>query len=130
MTKFPNSLFLLLSLALLPFTMGGCTAAAVGAAAGGTVAYIRGDLEADISANMEQAREASADAIDKLGFTLISHTGDKLSAELRARTAQDDSVKIDLEQLTPTVTTITIRVGVFGDTQKAQRILDAVKQEL
>src|SRR4051812_19018364 len=92
----------------------GCVLVAAGAAAGaGTVAYVRGELDATVSKSYENAVQASGRAIDQLQFAKISEQKDALSAKFTARTAQDKKVTIIVSKVSDTLTRVQIRVGVF-----------------
>lgn len=119
----------MVAFALAAVFQSGCVAAAVGAGAG-AVAYIRGDLEATFDASLNATVKASDRAINQLEFAKVSEKKDALSANLIARTAQDKKVEIDLIKVGDKVTTVKIRVGVFGDEAVSMAILEKIKQSL
>jgi hypothetical protein len=119
--------FLLAATAVL---VQGCMLAVVGAGAAGTVAYIRGDLEAVESRNIDAVYAATKKAVDELGFKVTKHTKDALGAEIVARDAADKKVTIKLKTTAENTTQLSIRVGTFGDETKSQLIYDKIKENL
>lgn len=123
---------LLLLLACLATNTGGCLAVAVGAGAAGTVAYMRGDLEAEESYNIDQTYAAARAAVDQLGLKVIEGETDKdaLSAHIVARDSADKKVEVRLKAITPSTTKLSIRVGTFGDDTKTHRIYNTIREKL
>lgn len=108
----------------------GCLVVAAGAAGAGTVAYVRGDLQATLDADYDRAVRATRGGIEKMGFALISERKDALVAEFVARTAQDKKVQVRVTKQTENNSGIRIRVSVFGDEQISRALLDAIKARL
>ena len=67
---------------------------AAGAAGAGTVAYIRGELDASLGSRLDAVVGAADSAIAQLQFAKISDTRDAFSAVIVARTAQDQKITI------------------------------------
>lgn len=125
-------LSLVLLLAGLAFSSGGCLAVAVGAGAAGTVAYMRGDLEAEEPYSLEQTYAASREAVDELGLKVIEGDSgaDALSARVTARDSSDKKVVVRLKAITSDATKVKVRVGTFGDEAKTRRIYNAIRERL
>ncbi len=120
-----------LGLALAATTLPGCAALVVGAAAGvGTVAYVNGELDTVVEANMDDAWQATEAAIKDLEFTTTESKKDAISAESTSRTAQDKSVHIRLNRETDATTRVRIRVEVFGNEDLSRTILEKIKSHL
>ncbi len=117
---------LVLVLGLLP----GCLIVAAGAAGASTVAYVRGDLTAPLTADYETAATASCRALDKLGFKIVQENRDALAADYVARTALDKKVQVRVTKVDDKTAQVRIRVGVFGDEQLSHAILDEIKRRL
>ncbi len=113
------------ALAILP----GCIAVAAGAGAG-VVAYVRGDLETTAPTDYLRVVESARRALKDLEFTKVSDNKDALKAVLVARTALDKKVEVTLTNSGKKLTSIKIRVGVFGDEQLSLAILDKIKSGL
>jgi hypothetical protein len=124
------AIFLLgLTLILTP----GCFVAAVGVAAGagaGTVAWIKGELDADLGHGYAAVGDAANAAIGQLQFAKISESKDAFTDEIIARTAEDTKVSIKLTKQADTLTRVEIRVGTFGDEKLSRAILDRIKADL
>lgn len=111
---------------------GGCLAVAVGAGAGGTVAYLAGDLETDEPYDIDAVFAASEKALEDLELRLQRHetAKDALSARLVARDAGDKEVVIKLKSTTEGSTHLSVRVGTFGDDTKSQLIYERIRANL
>lgn len=121
---------LMLAAALLAASLTGCVAVVAGAAGAGTVAWVRGELEATLDANYEKAATAANLAIKQLQFAEISEKKDALTAILIARTAEDRKVEIKVIKVGDQSAKVQIRVGVFGDEALSLTILDKIKTNL
>lgn len=109
----------------------GCVAVVAGAAAGaGTVAYLRGELEASLDKNLDGVLRATNRGLEQLQFAKISEKKDALVAEVVARTARDQKVGVTLEKVSDTLTRVKIRVGMFGDEAISRALLDKIKGNL
>jgi hypothetical protein len=93
----------------------GCFAAVVGAGAAGTVAYVRGDLEAVEPYKLNTVYAATKKAVNQLGYAVTKDAKDATAAEIIARDVKDKKITIKLDSTTEGVTKLSIRVGVFGD---------------
>jgi hypothetical protein len=119
------------ALLLLTLTLtSGCLAVAAGAGAGATVAYVRGDLDTTLSANLDRADEAVNRALLQLQFAKINEVKDALQAIIIARNAADKKIELHLERLADDATKLKIRVGMFGDDSFQATILEKVKANL
>lgn len=108
----------------------GCLIAAVGAGAAGTVAYVKGELEATLDAGMDKSYDATLKGLDQLQITPIQKGKDALTAEIVARNAEDKKITINLTRVDEKITKVTIRVGVFGDQVQSTTILGHIRQNL
>lgn len=101
-----------------------------GAAGAGTVAYIRGELDATLNERYDRVISASNDAVEKLELARISEAKDVFSAVIIARTAEDKKVRIKLTKEGEKMTKVQIRIGIFGDEEKSRAILDRINAGL
>lgn len=108
----------------------GCLVVAAGAAGAGTVAYIRGELDASLPNSLEAVARASDRAMQQLQFAKISERKDALAAQLIGRTAMDKKIEIHLDKAADNMTRVRIRVGVFGDENISRTLLDKIKDNL
>jgi len=118
---------LLISLAAL---IPGCLAVAVGAGAVGTVAYIKGDLEAVEAKNIDAVYAATKQAVKQLGLTVTSDYKDVHSAEIIARDAEDRKTTIKLKAVSAQTTKLSIRVGTFGNKVRSSLIYQKIHDNL
>jgi hypothetical protein len=125
-------LCLLLVLAGLMVSSAGCLAVAAGAGAAGTVAYLRGDLEAEEPYKLDVVYAATREATKKLELSVLEGKTQKdaLSAIIVARDAADKRVTIRLKAQTEQTTKISIRVGTFGDQTKSHMIYNRIRENL
>jgi hypothetical protein len=108
----------------------GCVIAAVGAGAAGTVAYMRGDLQAVESESLDTVYAASKKAVAKLGLSVTRDSKDSLSAVIVARDAQDKKITITLKSTGENMTKLSIRVGTFGSETKSRLIYQKIHDYL
>lgn len=108
----------------------GCLVAAVGLGAAGTIAYVRGDLEAMESQKIEVVYDATLKALDKLELKVTTKSKDALSAVIVARDAQDKKITITLKSVTEDATKLYIRVGVFGSETKSRLLYQEIHENL
>ncbi len=110
--------------------MTGCLAIAAAGAAGGGVAYVRGELTDTLQASVPQSARATEGALKDLGYNIVERKADAQEASFEARTADDTSVSVSLERETDRTTKVGIRYGVFGDERKSIKILETIKAKL
>ncbi len=111
----------------------GCVAAAVGigaAGAAGTIAYVKGDLEAIEAEELDVVYEATVKAVKDLELRLISKTKDALTATIYTRDAEDKKVTITLKRTTEQTTKLSIRIGTFGNETKSRLIYQKIRDYL
>ena len=108
----------------------GCVVAAVGLAAGGTIAYVRGDLESVESQKLDVVYDAAVKAMGKLDLATTKKSKDALSAVIIGRDAQDKKVTITLKAVADGATKLAIRVGVFGSETKSRLIYKEIQEQL
>jgi len=119
---------LVLGLAGLTLSSG-CIAAAAGAGAAG-VAYVMGDLTANLDASLDRSYRAAQQAVEQLEFTKVSESKDALIAVIKVHNAVNKKIKITLEHVGDNLTKVTIRVDTFGDQPLSLAILDKIKSNL
>jgi hypothetical protein len=107
----------------------GCWVIVAGAGAAGTVAYIKGELAATVSEDVPTVYRATMRAMNELKIPVISSGQDALSATVTGRDAQDKKVTVNIKRAGE-ATSITIRVGFWGDQAKSQTIYDKIKSYL
>ena len=128
-----EQVFLILVLSGMAVLVQGCAVAWVGAGLGvgaGMVAYLKGDLEAVESKDIDTVFEATEKAIEELEIKVSKKTKDKMSAVIIARDAQDKKITIKLRATAEESTKLSIRVGGFGDETKSRLIYQKIREKL
>ncbi len=121
----------LISLLACLTTAPGCVVAVLGGAvaAVGSVAYIRGQLEAALDEPLPRLWKATQAAVERLEFTVTDRRKDAVYASLTALTSTDRRIQIGLERSSAAVTVVRIRVGTFGDESLSRFILESIRKE-
>ncbi len=109
--------------------LSGCIVAVAGAGAG-AVAYVRGDLEANLDATSAKVLESARKAVADLGFARANESNEANKVVLVSRTPMDKKVEITIDNSANKLTNIKIRVGVFGDEDVSRSILARIKAGL
>ena len=134
------SRLLLLGAASAALVNGGCVAAAAAGAAGGGAAalyaYQRGRLYRDYPASLTDSTAAVRTSLAELQFPPGSEKSDGGTFTFETKTTDGAKVRVLLEAQTSRVpaegpvTSVTVRVGNFGDDKVSARILDQVSMHL
>jgi hypothetical protein len=125
-----EQIFLTILLIGMMLLNGGCVVAAVGLGAAGTVAYARGDLQAVESVGIDDLYKATLKSLDELELHPTTKSKDALSAVIIARDAEDKKVTIKLKAETEDSTSLSIRIGVFGNETKSRLIYEKIRENL
>lgn len=115
---------------LVAMTQGGCLLAAAGAAGAGTVAYMKGDLEADLDAAPDTVIEATRRAAEDLKFTTEYAHASRLDGRAKLRTAAGKEIFIKVESRGENFSHLSIRVGTFGDDSLSNHVLAKIRDNL
>jgi hypothetical protein len=116
-------------------TSAGCAlfAAGAGVAAGvGAAEYVRGELKQAYAAPMEKAWNASLAAADEMKMKTTEKSIDNLDQNrvIKGKTEDGKDFQISLEALSKDVTTVKVRIGVFGDEAYSKKIQEAIAKNL
>lgn len=131
-----SRLFEVLIIVLLILGNAGCAAfIAAGAGAGvgiGAAEYIRGELKQVYAASMDKTWQASLAAIGQLKMSTTEKSLDQADRTrvIKGKTKEGKDFKITLEANSPEVTTVLVRIGVFGDEAYSRKIQEAIAQNL
>ncbi len=120
--------YVCLLLMLYLFNLG-CAALLVGAGAGtaGAIWY-KGKLQETVSAPVPRVHQAIKSGLRDLNIKITEDKFDNLTAEVKGILANDRKVSIDAESINSSSTKLSIRVGVFGDKDLSQSIIDTIKK--
>jgi hypothetical protein len=125
-----NPIWLIGMLLCLNLVFSGCVAVAVAGGAAGGVAWVKGELQVTQAADVTRMNEAVDAACADLDLIQISKATDKLGGKFVYRNSKDEKVSIVTEYQTEEATLLKIRIGMFGDQQQSQVILDAIQAKL
>jgi hypothetical protein len=106
-----------------------CAPAWVGLGAGvgiGAYKYIEGNLERDYPLSYEKAWNITNEALANLRISITNSLKEKTKGEIEAVRRDGKSVLIKLKDKGQGVTSIGIRVGVFGDRDLSEKIHDEI----
>lgn len=131
MGKVMRRMLLILNLVVLTASSSGCFTLLVGAAAGaGGYAWVKGGLVKEFEVPAEKLSSAAMRAVKQLGLPLEDEKTDRLSGYIRSKTADNQTVVIQVKALTEKKSQLTIRVGFWGNQAKSEMILNGVKKNL
>ena len=123
--KLPIAVLSLALLALAP----GCVVMALAAGVAG-VAYVNGDLEAQLNGTPQKIVQASADALKEMGVHVLSSDSSGIDGRVLGRTAAEKKIDITVKRESDAACKISIRVDTFGDETLSRQILDKIKARL
>ncbi len=130
LSKLKNTAALICFLSLV-MTTNGCVALLFGAAAGaGGYAWAKGVLEKEFDRPVEEVHAAVLKALKKLEITVKDEDKDRLSAVTKGKFADGKNLTVHIEAVTEKKSKLKIRVGVFGDRDRSEQILNLVKKSL
>jgi len=119
----------ILSLAMM-LTLSGCAVlVAGGVAAGGAVVYLN-KVESTVQSPVPAAHEAARESLVDFGLDVVEDAHDMETGRLKSKFADGKYVWVSLESAGPAATAITVRVGIVGETERAQKIMNAIKSHL
>jgi hypothetical protein len=125
---------LLCLVVLVSLCSSGCLWIAVGAAGAGvgvgTYAYVRGELEAVYASAYQETWTATLAALDSLEMRKKSASKDAFGGRIDAARADGTPITIRVTPITPTGTSVKIRIGFFGNREMSTMIADQIKAEL
>jgi len=105
----------------------GAAAAAVGA---GAYYYIKGDLKRNYEAPMDKTWDATVSALEALQINVESKQHDALTGVIHGKLADGKSFTVNLKRLGETLTEVGVRIGTFGDRERAEAIHDKILSKL
>lgn len=113
------------------FLCSGCFWMAVGAVGGvaGAV-YVMGKLKDEVNYDVSVVHKATVAALADLGLKLLENKVDKLSAHVESEFSDGEHVWIDMESLSDSRTSLTIRVSITGNEVRARKIHEVIKRHL
>jgi hypothetical protein len=101
----------------------GAAAAAVGA---GAYYYVKGDLKRNYEAPMDKTWDATVKALETLKINVESQQHDALSGVIKGKLADGKSYTVNVKRLGEDLTEVGVRVGTFGDRERAETIHEKI----
>jgi hypothetical protein len=101
----------------------GAAAAAVGA---GAYYYVKGDLKRNYDAPMDKTWDATVRALETLQINVESKQHDALTGVIKGKLADGKSLTVNVKRLGENLTEVGVRVGTFGDREKAEAIHEKI----
>ncbi len=89
-----------------------------------------GKLNDELNYEMSVVYKATVAALAELELKVLEDKVDKLSVHVESEFSDGEHVWIDLDSLSDSRTSLTIRVGVTGNEVRARKIYDAIKRHL
>ena len=111
------------------FFLSGCAAVLLGVGAGvgiGTYKYIEGNLEGDYPLAYSRAWDASNAALTNLKISVTSSNNEGVKGTIEGVRQDGSKVTMKLKDKGHNVTSITVRSGVLGDREAAEKIHDEI----
>jgi hypothetical protein len=105
----------------------GAAAAAVGA---GAYYYVKGDLKRNYEAPMDKTWDATVKALEALQINIESKQNDALTGVINGKLADGKSYTVNVKRLGENLTEVGIRIGTFGDRERAEAIHDKILSKL
>jgi hypothetical protein len=92
--------------------------------------WTRGKLSFTTPHTLGECHDATIAAFTDLGVPVTGDTTDRTGGRIVAKTAVGDPVTVDIEPQTFYVTTMGIRVGLWGNEVQARQIAEAIARQI
>ncbi len=104
--------------------------AGVNMAQTGTAAFVSGSMQTACKLPLEIVRQACLDAGESLQFKIRLHSSSPTDCTYFLTPVRGDAIRIRIIQHTPTLTSISIRVGLLGDQNLSRFLLAEIERKL
>ncbi len=111
-------------------TQSGCLIAAAAGGASAGVLYVRGDTETTVNGDPKTVAQATRAAAQEMDLVVISDQATALDGKIIARTATDKKVTVVIKAAGSDHSSISIRVGNFGDDILQHSLLEKIRARL
>lgn len=118
----------LLALTLAP-ALSGCLLVAAGAGVGAAT-YAMSDAEGAAPNTPAEVIAAAEEVAAQMDLVLLSSVSSEVDGMLEAQTATDKKVQVKATRESDELTSISVRVGTFGNEELAQHILTRILRRL
>jgi len=104
--------------------------AAAAAAGTGAYYYVKGDLKRNYEAPMDKTWDATVKALEALQINVESKQNDALTGVINGKLADGKGYTVNVKRLAENLTEVSIRIGTFGDRERAEAIHDKILSSL
>ena len=113
------------------FFLSGCSPILIGAAAGATGTHIwtKGNLELMTQFSAGDLYFATRNALDGLDYLVERDRHDRFGASISGRTSTGRKILIKIYGKTEETSKLRVRVGIIGDRNESQMIINAILRE-
>lgn len=123
-----------LLLLVLAIQISGCAEAVlvgVGAASGaGAVLWAKGKMAEELDVSFSKAHRATLAALKDLELPINKDEKKGLKATIESKFPEGKHVWISVRAVTESSSKVSVRVGVFGDKARSQKIFEAIHQHV
>lgn len=117
-------------LAPLALSQAGCLLAAAAAGTAGGVMYVKGDTHASVEADPKTVARVAVEAVREMEMVLVSNSATSADGKVVARTAADTKVVIVAKAQGRNASSVSIRVGNFGDEMLQDDLLKRIREKV
>jgi len=125
----PMVLLAALSAALCLFAVACAPVVIGGAAVGATYVYAHGWMERDYDVSLDQAYNASLQALENLNMEILEKDKSLASAEIRAL-QNDQTYWIKIDSKAADLSSISVRVGLMGNEDASRVVQREIEQNI
>ncbi|MCU0793019.1 MAG: DUF3568 domain-containing protein [Opitutaceae bacterium] len=93
-------------------------------------AYVAGEFRMLVNSNAPTTARATSEAFRQLGLFQIRNDLGTYDAELAARTALDEKVRVNIREVNSRQTEVRIRVDIIGDKNYSRKLFDQIERNL
>lgn len=123
-----NKICRLFFIIMLVCSLSGCATLWIGTAigAGGAYVWTQGNLELTVDYSAEDLYAATREALDDLNILIERDRHDRFGANISGRTERKRKVLIKIVGQTEKTSKIRVRVGVLGDREESQMVMNVI----
>jgi uncharacterized protein DUF3568 len=125
-----RSLLIIGATALLVLPLSGCIAVAAAGCAGAGVAYAKGDTVDTVDGSPVEVAAAAEAALTGMGMVVTRNTSSAVDSDVVARTGQDRKIEVEAKAGANGASTVSVRVGTWGDDALQHQILDQIRMNV
>ena len=92
--------------------------------------YVAGQFRMLVNANAAQSAKATSEAFQQLGLFQIQNELRTFDADLAARTALDEKVRVNIREVNSRQTELRIRVDIIGDKNYSRKLYEQIERNL